>query len=411
MAQSELEMTNSSSDEEEVSTEGSESESESESESDVTPPAQPSSRKTQPIAQSSSEESESDDDSLPKSPEKANPTIKPLASKPMDDERSKKPKPQNPISRNSPPPTKPVNVKRKAAEVDDGGKKSKIAKKEVGAVSAPGPDNAGEKKPLFQRVWSEEDEIVLIKGMINYVDTKGKDPMTDVNDFHEFVKSSLNVDVNNAQMTAKIRRLKAKFVNNVGKIEQHGKVRSLSNPHESKMYELSEALWGSKNASIVSCTTKKANPKPPANQNQKPKANSNSGEVNVNVNGGLESVKSGIGIPITDEDIMTRGLELLSGPKKVELEEKWNDLKVQQLKHFLKKLKLMKEQGEAVLNAMKNPRLFGTGVERRGGRRAGSRQRHFFAWHTAPEQRRSISRGRALDIQRRGTQRGGGIER
>ncbi|KAL4562444.1 hypothetical protein LXL04_034649 [Taraxacum kok-saghyz] len=352
MAQSELEMTNSSSDDEEVSTEGSGSESESESESDVTPPALPSSRKTQPTAQSSSEESESDADSPPKSPEKANPTIKPLASKPMDDEPSKKPRPQNPISRNPSPPAKPANGKRKAAEVDDEGNKSKIVKKEVGAVSAPGPENAGEKKTLFQRLWSEEDEIVLIKGMINYVDTKGKDPMADVNAFHEFVKSSLNVDVNNAQMTAKVKRLKAKFVNNVAKIEQHGKVRSLSNPHESKMYELSEALWGrknNKNAAIVSCTTKKANPKPPANQKQK--ANSNSGEVNVN--GGLESGKSGIRIPITDEDIMTRGLELLSGPKKVELEEKWNDLNVQELKHFLKKLELMKEQGEAVLNAMK----------------------------------------------------------
>lgn len=348
-------MTNSSSDDEEVSTEG----SESESESDVTPPPQPSSRKTLAVPQLSSEESESDADSPPKKSEKADPNIKPLASKPMDDEPSKKPK--NPISRNSPPPAKPVNGKRKSAEVGDEPMASKLAKKEGVEVAAPVPENAGEKKQLFQRLWSEDDEIVLIKGMINYVETKGKDPIADVNDFHEFVKNSLNVDVNNGQMTAKVKRLKAKFKNNVGKIEQNGKVRSLSNPHEKKMYELSETLWGgdnNKNAAIVNCTTKKANPKPTANQKLKENCNAvASGEIKLN--GGLESGKNvmhsmgGIRIPITDEDIMNRGLELLSGPKKVELEEKWNDLKVQELKHYLKKLELLKEQGELVLNAIK----------------------------------------------------------
>ncbi|KAI3740833.1 hypothetical protein L2E82_31307 [Cichorium intybus] len=362
MAQSELEMTNSSSDdEEEVSSEGSESESESE----MTPPPPPSSRKSQAISQSSSEESESDSDSPPKMPEKADPNIKPLASKPMDDEPSRKPRPKNPLSRYSPPPMKPANGKRKAPEVDDEAMESKIPKKEVAvaavAVAATGSENAGEKKPLFQRLWSEDDEIVLIKGMINYVETKGKDPIADVNDFHEFVKSSLNVDVNNGQMTAKVKRLKAKFMNNVGKIEQNGKVRSLSNPHEKKMYELSEKLWGrnsNKNPALVSCTTKKVNPKPKANQ--KPKENPNSVVSNeANVNGGIESgktvmhSKSGIRFPITDEDIMNRALELASGDKKAELEEKWNDLKVQEFKHYLKKLELMKEQGELVLNAIK----------------------------------------------------------
>ncbi|CAH1440026.1 unnamed protein product [Lactuca virosa] len=352
MAQSKLEMNNSSSDDEEVST----GVSESELESDMTPPPQPSSRKTHATPQLSSEESESDADSPPKKFEKADPNIKPLASKPMDDEPSKKPRPKNPISRNSPPPTKPVNGKRKAAEVEDEAMETKITKKEVVAPAPPGPENAAEKKPLFQRLWSEDDEIVLIKGMISYVETKGKDPIADVNDFHEFVKTSLNVDVNNGQMTAKVKRLKAKFMNNVGKIEQNGKVRSLSNPHEKKMYELSEKLWDRnsiKNAAIVGCNTKKVNPKP--KPDQKLKANSNP----VVSNGGHESGKNvvhsrgGIKIPITDEDIMNRGLELLSGPKKVELEEKWNDLKVQELKNYLRKLELMKEQGELVLNAMK----------------------------------------------------------
>ncbi|MFS7986017.1 putative transcription factor GeBP family [Helianthus anomalus] len=33
---------------------------------------------------------------------------------------------------------------------------------------------------FFHRLWSEDNEIDLIQGMISYVDEKGKDPVTDV---------------------------------------------------------------------------------------------------------------------------------------------------------------------------------------------------------------------------------------
>ncbi|KAI3698072.1 hypothetical protein L6452_31184 [Arctium lappa] len=365
MAQSELDKINLSSSGEELSSEG----SDSESETDKTPPPLPSSIKPQSTSKSSSGEYESDGDSPPKQCEKSDPNIKPLASKPMDDEPLRKPRPKNPISRYSPPPLKSPTGKRKASEIESETKESKIEKKEVATL---GSENAGEKKQLFQRLWSEDDEIQLIKGMINYVENKGKDPIADVNDFHEFVKNSLNIDVNNGQMSAKVKRLKAKFMNNIGKIEQNGKVRSLSNPHEKKMYELSEKLWGryrNKNAAFVSCSTKKVNAKPLTNQKRK---NSNSlvyGEANVNNNGievsaaevGQNVVHSSAGLsqrgvirgPMTDEDIMNKGLEMVSGPKKVELEEKWDDLKVQEFKHFLKKLELMHEQAELLLNALK----------------------------------------------------------
>ncbi|XP_028087559.1 probable transcription factor At4g00390 [Camellia sinensis] len=40
------------------------------------------------------------------------------------------------------------------------------------------------KKQLFQRLWSEEDEIVILKGMIEYTAKKGSNPLADVNAFY-----------------------------------------------------------------------------------------------------------------------------------------------------------------------------------------------------------------------------------
>ncbi|KAD3069327.1 hypothetical protein R6Q59_016616 [Mikania micrantha] len=355
----------SSSGEEEGSSESSESESEPDKAS--TPP--PSFKKTQPTPNASTDQSDSQSEQETnktlKNSQLSESSIKPLASKPINDDQSKKSRSKNPTSRYSPPPIKQFTGKRPTAE-DVGGDLKKIKKNTV--VDA---DNGGEKKQLFQRLWSEDNEIELIQGMIDYVEERGKDPVADVNDFHEFVKKSLHVDVNDRQMLAKARRLKKKFENNVAKVENKGKVRSFSNPHEKKMYELSKNLWGSdrnKNVVMSSSTKKvkaKVNVTPKINKSHKSvDSGSRSAGFEVTANEvepkvvqhvrsshGLDHLGS-MGLPITEEVIVNKGLELLLGPKKVEMEERWKNLKVQELEHFLKKADFLKEQAELVLNAI-----------------------------------------------------------
>ncbi|KAI3800320.1 hypothetical protein L1987_28408 [Smallanthus sonchifolius] len=318
-------------------------------------------------------ESEPETDKTPESPQLHDPNIKPLTSNLMNDDHSKKPRSKTPTSRYSPPPIKQSTGKRPAAE--DEGTDSKRIKKTPTPAPAPAPDadNGGEKKQLFQRLWSEDNEIELIQGMINYVKEKGKDPVADVNDFHEFVKKSLHVDVNDRQMLTKVRRLKKKFKDNVAKVENKGKVRSFSNPHEKKMYEFSKILWGddSNKSAVMSSSTKKVKVK----VNVTPKVNKNhtavgSGDGNVGIeetpnevelkvvqplrsSHGLDHLGS-MGLPITDEGIINKGLELASGAKRVEMEEKWKSLKTQELEHFLKKMDVLKEQAEVVLKAIAN---------------------------------------------------------
>ncbi|KNA02725.1 hypothetical protein SOVF_215960, partial [Spinacia oleracea] len=102
------------------------------------------------------------------------------------------------------------------------------------AAVSPVVHEEGSKK-LFQRVFSEDDEIEILKGMIEYRAKRGADPMFEIDDFYGFVKKSVHVDVNKGQIVDKVRRLKKKFFN--------AKKKKLSNPHEIHAFELSKKIW------------------------------------------------------------------------------------------------------------------------------------------------------------------------
>ncbi|XP_076933989.1 putative transcription factor At1g61730 [Bidens hawaiensis] len=227
-------------------------------------------------------------------------------------------------------------VKPSAGKRPADGKRTAV----VLAVAAPDADTYEQKKQqqqLFQRLWSEDNEIELIQGMIHYVNLKAKDPLADVTDFHDFVKGSLHVEVNHRQLLTKARRLKKKFENNAAKVQSRGRVRSFSNPHESKMYELSKNLWRNESNS---------------NDNNNNVVSPKKTKVKVNMTPRTTKGLGSMGWLVTDDVIINKGLELVSPAKKVELEAKWKNLRVQELEHFLRKVDVLKEQAEVVLDAI-----------------------------------------------------------
>ncbi|GJU24784.1 GLABROUS1 enhancer-binding protein-like protein [Tanacetum coccineum] len=124
-----------------------------------------------------------------------------------------------------------------------------------------------------------ENKIELIEGMLNYVNEIKKDPIAEINDFYEFVKGDVHVDVTTSQMLNKVKMLRKKYENNYAKFEKSGKVSpkdGIKQPVQS---------WH-----------------------------------------GPEQLGS-MGLMVTDEGIMSKGLELLTGAKKAEMEEKSKELK------------------------------------------------------------------------------------
>lgn len=229
------------------------------------------------------------------------------------------------------------------------------------------------KKQLFQRLWSEDDEIAILKGMIDYKTEKnGENPIMDMGAFHEFIKKSLHVDVTRAQLVDKVRRLKKKYVNNAEK-EKDGKERSFSKSHEQKGYELSKLIWGCCSESNGTNVTKSKRNQSQNNGNSKGAATSlvkshgvdddktsmmevdKNDDKNVATNidvsrfvqfGGMN------GSLIMPEEILKAGMEVVDGSKRAELEEKWKKLKKQELVLYVERLELLREQALVVLEAI-----------------------------------------------------------
>ncbi|KAH7543205.1 hypothetical protein FEM48_Zijuj02G0159600 [Ziziphus jujuba var. spinosa] len=109
-----------------------------------------------------------------------------------------------------------------------------------------------EKKPalddsrrLFQRLWTDEDEIELLQGFLDYTSQRGKTTHHGQNDtalFYDQIKSKLQLDFNKNQLVEKLRRLKKKYRNVLNKISS-GKEFSFKSPHDQATFEISRKIW------------------------------------------------------------------------------------------------------------------------------------------------------------------------
>ncbi|KAJ7948204.1 mediator-associated protein 1-like [Quillaja saponaria] len=288
-------------------------------------------------------------------------TIKPIMSKPMDD--SVKPK-TNAAKRNL---TLVANAgSKRASESDIEAKESK--KKKV----SNGDDEDVKKGSGVQRLWSEEDEIVILRGMIEYQSKKGSDPYADIGAFHEFIKKNLHVDVSKNQLKDKIRRLKKKYQNNAER-GKNGEDPVFSKLHEGKSFELSKKIWGSgatygvqdsgkskkKSSSKVKSPLVLASPKQEVTVKKKEVTN---GELNAEpvsssnypfldrilVSGKLSSLTE------TATSYMREALPLLGSVKAKELDRKWQKLQEDEFQMYLKRVELFHESAKMLLEAKKS---------------------------------------------------------
>ncbi|XP_057513740.1 probable transcription factor At1g11510 [Actinidia eriantha] len=374
----ETEAQSGSSSEEEGSSEENEDQEVSESEEDNAPTPtrqkRPAPKKlatsTKPQPSSSDDSgSDSDLDSTPNATRRPDPTLKPIASKPMEEPPKATKKPRSKPGSVTPAAEKPGAAARRAAErgskMNRESKRAKKEAEETDNMAKKTGDNA--KKQLFQRLWSEDDEIVILNGMAKYAAEKGADPVADMNGYHDFIKKSLHVDVSKTQLSDKVRRLRKKYENRTGK-GKNGEDPSFSKPHEQKAYELSKKIWGNEaNGVGVDSPNSKVNGKSRKNQSQKttmasPKMDglevldkAKEGEK-MDVESNLGSVgfnRSIVGLGL-EEEIIKDGLEMIRGAKKFELKVKWEQLRVEEVELYLKRLDLIREQAMLVLEALKS---------------------------------------------------------
>ncbi|KAJ0265807.1 hypothetical protein HA466_0020370 [Hirschfeldia incana] len=111
---------------------------------------------------------------------------------------------------------------------------SKRVKKDAEDKKTGGEDS---KKPgAFQRLWTEEDEIAVLQGMIDFKKDTGKSPYEDTNVYYDYIKKSISFEVSKNQFMDKIRSLRKKYI---------GKEKSsYTKPHDQKSYRLCQYIWG-----------------------------------------------------------------------------------------------------------------------------------------------------------------------
>lgn len=99
---------------------------------------------------------------------------------------------------------------------------------------------------LFQRLWTDEDEILLLQGFLDYTSKRhsagGRGPNYDTTPFYEQMKTRFQLDFNKNQLVEKLRRLKKKYRNILNRIGSN-KDFSFRSPHEQATFEISCKIW------------------------------------------------------------------------------------------------------------------------------------------------------------------------
>ncbi|CAH2079589.1 unnamed protein product [Thlaspi arvense] len=98
--------------------------------------------------------------------------------------------------------------------------------------------------PSSNRIWNEEDELIVLKGLVDYRAKAGFQAKSYWDDFyHRFIGDSIVAKFSKEQLLGKIRKMKMKFFVHMEKNNQ-GKEPVFTKPSDAKAFEYSNMIWG-----------------------------------------------------------------------------------------------------------------------------------------------------------------------
>ncbi|KAL0560029.1 hypothetical protein IC582_000419 [Cucumis melo] len=220
----------------------------------------------------------------------------------------------------------------------------------------------------INRLWSEDDEISILQGMIDFQLAKGSDPYTDMNQFLDFIRENLSVDVSKNQLIDKVRRLKKKYKNNSEK-GRNGDDPVFLKQHEHKSFVLSKKIWGNEAKKKPRKQSVKASNSVSISS---PRVDVEAGKLKEIIN--YNNVESKIlpeeflseypwlkaSFMVENDKFRSEGLMRLvrermpsiGSEKAKELDDKWRKLGESELELYVKKVDLVREQCKLILDSM-----------------------------------------------------------
>ncbi|XP_004512842.1 probable transcription factor At2g01370 [Cicer arietinum] len=166
---------------------------------------------------------------------------------------------------------------------------------------------AANETKFFKRLFSEDDEVIILQGLAG----------TDLNsasshsDIYSYFKSQLSFKPTRTQLRDKICKLKTKFKN-----KENSKFPPIfTSSHEQKIFDLSKKLWS----------------------NDKEESEESDIELSEML--------------LFDVDVFRMRRKLLDRTKKAEFDERWNNLKLLEIKFFYDGLALFKDLSDLLLKS------------------------------------------------------------
>ena len=96
---------------------------------------------------------------------------------------------------------------------------------------------------LIQRIWTNEDEIELLRGFLEFTTQRGSTNYNVTKEFYDQIRSKLQVEFNKNQLSDKLRKLKRKYKRVIEKTNPD-KEFSFKTAHEQATFEISRKIWG-----------------------------------------------------------------------------------------------------------------------------------------------------------------------
>ncbi|GAU21430.1 hypothetical protein TSUD_32610 [Trifolium subterraneum] len=130
-------------------------------------------------------------------------------------------------------------------------------------------EEKNDSRKLFQRLWTDEDEIVILQGFLDYNANRGSSYHNDTGSFYDQIKSKIQLDFNKSQLVDKLRRLKKKYRNVLQKFDS-GKEFIFKTPHDQATFEISHKIWNNVTPIAVGVTVEddeEISPNPNPNPN------------------------------------------------------------------------------------------------------------------------------------------------
>ncbi|KAJ4893211.1 DNA-binding storekeeper protein-related transcriptional regulator [Raphanus sativus] len=97
--------------------------------------------------------------------------------------------------------------------------------------------------PLIKRIWNEDDELSILKGLVDYRVNTRHDPSFDWDGFFRFVQGSIHVKFSKEQLFSKVRKLRRKFALHMERIDR-GEDPLFTRLTDSQAFGYSNMIWG-----------------------------------------------------------------------------------------------------------------------------------------------------------------------